>query len=1130
MDLSIRKRHRLWALTLSVAVVVSSGSASADGLVITEAAAHGAGAIHGLATGHLLEAWERRSPTGQVVASGDFRHALDLWQVEVEEKPRGGVRLRVASLQGTEPASWWLELPAGEWRIEVESVDLGRFSEGCDPEAATDDPADARRPIARAEAAQRAMAAGFDDEAECFWRAAVTNGGALPATERAHVEARYARFLLQRDRYQDASAHHEAALRLRQSVDPSSLSVAASLDQLGIAVWYLGDRERVRTLWHEALAIREQQIPESLLVAKSLNNLSLVSPRETRLALLLRALAIRDRLDPAGTTTATLLTNLGKYFERNGDQEAAEAYLRRAETTLRRIAPDSRQLAVTRLALASVEQQRGRLGDAEATLRDAVSALERSAPQSFDLADAWLQLGDLLLTRFDSERAEVYLRRALELFERIAPDSPQVVPLLLNLGLAAKHRGHRELARQHYEAAIARGTGGDADGMRGINVAIAFNNLGTLAEGGGDLEAAARHYEQAREAFARVEPEGLDVARTLTNLGQLRLRRGDLQGAERLVREAHRMQGRLAPQSAEHARSLAALAQIELGRGNTATAEQRFRQALEALDADPVLAAGGDLARARASDDTSPIIHAFATFLIDQDRAAEAFTLVERARARSFRAMLAHRNLRLRQLTPDVESERRQLQAEYDRTLLELGLQASDAGAADQGPTAEDLRTELETLRERQLTLTAETARTTPRLGALTAPDSAEVGAIRAALPPGVVVLSYLVGSESSALFRVTADGVRALPIPFGAQDLEHDVDGLLASIARRETLDRPRYRRAAERLSTRLLSPAAESLASAEAVIVIPHGPLHRLPFAALIDPANPQRYWVEALPLTLAPSLVALAELEARPRPRRPLQMAAFGVADPRRRLDDRALGGTGRSDLDSTSLDNTGLDSTGLETVRGSVRAGLDLTPLPHVRREVESLSRLFGSRARVFLGSEATEEQAKDLDTSTRVVHFATHAWVDDRFPLESGLLLSIPQRIEPGRDNGVLQAWEVIEQIRLDADLVTLSGCRTGLGRAFSNEGILGLTRAFHVAGARAVLASLWQVSDASTGTLMMRFYHHMRQGLSVAESLRAAQLDLVRTAVSDDLDVGRPFHWAGFQLFGDGTSTWTTPP
>jgi CHAT domain-containing protein len=175
-------------------------------------------------------------------------------------------------------------------------------------------------------------------------------------------------------------------------------------------------------------------------------------------------------------------------------------------------------------------------------------------------------------------------------------------------------------------------------------------------------------------------------------------------------------------------------------------------------------------------------------------------------------------------------------------------------------------------------------------------------------------------------------------------------------------------------------------------------------------------------------------------------------------------------------------------------------------------VEAIAGLY-PRAEVYLGSEATEERAKALGPEARLIHFACHGLLDERFPLNSALALSVPEPGAEGRDNGLLQAWEIFESVRLDADLVTLSACDTALGREMGGEGLVGLTRAFQYAGARSVLASLWSVADLSTARFMQSFYGHLRAGMTKDEALRAAQLEQVRDS--------HPFHWAAFQLTGD---------
>ena len=187
---------------------------------------------------------------------------------------------------------------------------------------------------------------------------------------------------------------------------------------------------------------------------------------------------------------------------------------------------------------------------------------------------------------------------------------------------------------------------------------------------------------------------------------------------------------------------------------------------------------------------------------------------------------------------------------------------------------------------------------------------------------------------------------------------------------------------------------------------------------------------------------------------------------------------------------------------------------LQPLPGSRDEVDRIATLFGDAATRFVGTDASEENAKALGRGARYVHFACHGIIDEQMPLNSGLALSIDAEGK-ARENGLLQAWEIFEHLRLDADLVTLSACDTGLGRELAGEGLVGLTRAFQYAGARSVVASLWGVSDVSTAELMKRFYENLKLGQPKDEAMRNAQLALLRGGSA------HPFHWASFEVIGD---------
>ena len=97
----------------------------------------------------------------------------------------------------------------------------------------------------------------------------------------------------------------------------------------------------------------------------------------------------------------------------------------------------------------------------------------------------------------------------------------------------------------------------------------------------------------------------------------------------------------------------------------------------------------------------------------------------------------------------------------------------------------------------------------------------------------------------------------------------------------------------------------------------------------------------------------------------------------------------------------------------------------------------------------------------------LIHYACHAVINERFPLDSALVFTIPEHPQQGQDNSLLQAWEIFEKVRIDADLVTLSACDSGLGKEMGGEGLIGLTWAFQYAGARSVLASLRPVRDGA---------------------------------------------------------------
>jgi CHAT domain-containing protein len=369
-------------------------------------------------------------------------------------------------------------------------------------------------------------------------------------------------------------------------------------------------------------------------------------------------------------------------------------------------------------------------------------------------------------------------------------------------------------------------------------------------------------------------------------------------------------------------------------------------------------------------------------------------------------------------------------------------------------------------------------------------------------LDAGTVWLSYLIDDDTTMLFVVTPEaesaegGLRVVRLPVGRPQLEEEVAifrGLILRGRSRASVETALLVQG-RKLYRLLLAPAGEPLARATRLLISPDGPLHALPFAALVRPAGQGEFLMQWKPIHTVASATLYAELRRGRRDRARTEGSLVVLANP-------LLKPLGRSKPEP-----------GDNPLR-RYRAGLP--PLPGAREEVRALANLFGRRAVVYTGAAATETRLAQLPVRPRYLHFACHALLDRRSPLDSGLALA-PTAGRNGGDAGLLQAWEIFHRVRLDADLVTLSACDSGLGREAAGEGMIGLTRAFHYAGARSVLSSLWPVSDRSTPILMARFYARLHAGFPTDLALAEAQRQLLR-----DRDLAHPYAWAGFALNGD---------
>lgn len=399
---------------------------------------------------------------------------------------------------------------------------------------------------------------------------------------------------------------------------------------------------------------------------------------------------------------------------------------------------------------------------------------------------------------------------------------------------------------------------------------------------------------------------------------------------------------------------------------------------------------------------------------------------------------------------------------------------------------------ELERLELEEAALRGEIGRPGTVVGSLRSPHSPSLDRVREALAENEALLSFVVSDLAnrnflggSWLVAVTHENAKVYRIP-ERKELDDAVRLLAGLVGNRDGSEVA----GAVRLYRDLLYEALADLAEkVDRLIILPDGPLHRLPFGLLRSEVGSEplalRYGI-----TLAPS--AAAWLLWRRAGTDPAEQPALALIDPELPMVPGARTGEG------------GTRSSGLPGV-GS------LGPLPHARREGLAVAHHLGSGSRVLAGAAATESYVKSAPLDRfAVLHFAAHALVDEKHPERSGVLLA------PGSDeqDGLLQVREAVS-LSLPKRVVVLSGCRSASGAVFAGEGPMSLARAFFVAGAHAVIGSLWPLRDDEAAALFEDFYRHLGEGAAVAEALAAAR--------RDRLTAGAPSAaWAGVVLYGNG--------
>jgi CHAT domain-containing protein/Tfp pilus assembly protein PilF len=898
---------------------------------------------------------------------------------------------------------------------------------------------------------------------------------------------------------------------------------ASALNEIGLARLALGELAAARAAFARALELLASA-PDPFREAVAQSNVCLVALHlgELRAGIECyeRAASLYLRAgDPQSEAMAQ--TNSGQAYKILGEQDRALASFERA-LAIQRASGDASGEALTLNNLAVLHASRGDLTRA-LTLYGRAADLYRTLDKKDSLALALSNTGTTYWSLGETERARSFFEQALEL-QRAAEDRRGQALTLTNLARIYDQQGEPDRARTCFEEALdlRRRTGNR------IGEGHSLLDLGSHQLTTGDLDGALESFEGAL-VIARELGDREGEGRALARVGDARLRSGELEQAGTALASAlgtYRVIG--AEQGV--ALVLTSMARLERQRGHPIQARGHVVAALKILEslrariASPELRASFLASRRQAFELEIALLMELHRGDPDGGYQELALAASERARARSLLELLGESGDDLRgSIDPDLLRDRQRLLNRLEAADRARRRSAEPSATPDEAATGERA---VETILAELDRLDGEIRAADPVFASLVRPAVLDAAGIQALLSPRgqpeTVFLVYSLGTEKSFLWWVEADSIQAFELP--AQET-------IEALARRvfeglSTLDPTSVRAEAQEaaaLSAMILGPVADRLAG-QRLAVIADGALHHIPFAALPRPgaaagaSEPlvSRHEVVRLPSASALALqrrlsagrgVSRQRSAARGLERRRALVVADPVFD---RNDSRVvLGPQGVAEPAPSVL---------ADLTRSARQAGVEhFVRLPASLREAQAIAAL-GSPGEVRLatGFAASREALDDGElASYRVVHFATHGLINDRTPRLSGLVLS--QVDERGRPvDGFLRLYDLYN-LSLDADLVVLSGCRTASGRAVRGEGLVGLTQGFLYAGARRVMASLWQVQDRATAELMARFYRALWvDGLEPAAALRAAQLSL-----AGDRRWRDPYYWAGFILQGD---------
>lgn len=788
----------------------------------------------------------------------------------------------------------------------------------------------------------------------------------------------------------------------------------------------------------------------------------------------LKSKPTQEPLGPIEYARARSLHTLGQIDLSSGNHAEALNKLREALALLERLNGTGSSycipIADVLITIATVYGEMGEYTHALSSLSKAHQVSRNSGDQN-TRANIMSSQASVFLEQEDYVLAQKFFDASLAIY-RSQGNAREEARVLLNLAVLEQRQGRDDEALKLFELTLKR-----ANAAKLVDVQIA------AGEGLGGVLTAKRDFPNALKAIN----ENLELARRVdakTREAELLWRAAQTYFAMHHYREsaASAEKALMAARSLQLPK-LTCLATAALGEAYAADdkvelAITTLTEAINQIEALRDQVVGRLESRQLFFENKVGPYQTMVKLLTQQGNNFEALLYAERAKARVLMEAVRNNRRDLR----DIPTESEKTQAEF---LMNKYLAIKNRiKSQPSGEPPDKLQNELNTVRKELVMFQERLAAAHPDLLLRVGPASplTHVNLNSLVRANNLAYLEYVVTGDKVGLFILKRNGVspdhelKYVDLPINANELRRKVAEFHSALAERQ----PDYDSLGRELYRLLIEPAANELQNINTICIIPDEFLWTLPFQALTNTRG--NYLIQDYSLFYAPSFSVLNEMDLRRQQQNSKEsLIAFG---------NPVIGRNGNLKQ--------------------------NLHPLPEAETEVAAVATAVRTHMnKVLVGREADEKTFKALAPQYTTIHLATHGVLDNRDPLNSYLLLTKTE--DETENDGLLHAREIID-LNLDADLAVLSACETGNGRISPGEGVIGMSWAFFVAGARSVVVTQWRVNSASTSQLMKNFYQALARQIdpnsrNKSLALREASLRLLK-----DHRYHHPFYWGGFVL------------